>query len=296
MLQPRSSSCLCYNYTTNIQSVPSFIHSFINMEVLNLLEEYYAAHEAAAVEWKSAQWSLTLARRAAASRSPTLTVATPLEASLLVRYELEPQTVVVVTTTTTALEEDDDDDAEVEVEPDLIVTDQQPGATTPIQKPSGGQQRSSTSHAAAAEFPPRFTMVNVAEEREKHKENAQRTADNLTSSSSVVTDGLRQRKGGGGTMENNKNTTTAANHKNAKTTTVVEELPETSYQTKNDPVLLLAGMLPPRELRMAQQKATVALQKYIDVANLLVELQTKLCLTPPAAELLDAVDTRTTQD
>jgi hypothetical protein len=56
-------------------------------------------------------------------------------------------------------------------------------------------------------------------------------------------------------------------------------------------------MLPPRELRMAQQKATVALQKYMDVANLLVELQTKfISLTPPAAEPIDAADTRTTHD
>ena len=85
-------------------------------------------------------------------------------------------------------------------------------------------------------------------------------------------------------MDNKNATTTAGAHdtkKTATTITMVEELDESGQTQNNDPVLLLAGMLPPRELRVAQQKATAALHKYIHVANLLVELQTKMQgLTP----------------
>ena len=265
------------------------------MDVLTLLEEYSAAHEAAGAEFGSAQWSLTLARRAAASRSPSLTVATPLEASSLVRYELEPQTVVSVTKLPELRDEDDDDE-----EPDLIVATKEGGTTATKTKSAGQRTTSSNADAATASgsAPQRYSMVNVMEEREKHKENAQHKADSLTSSSvtnSNSTDGLRQRKGGM-IMDNKKNAAAAHTKKTANTTTstMVEELDESGQTPNNDPVLLLAGMLPPRELRVAQQKATAALQKYIHVANLLVELQTKMQDLAPEPNGATAAATRTT--
>ena len=266
------------------------------MEVLTLLEEYIAARDAAAVEWGGALWSLTKARRSVASRSPALTVATPLEASSLLRYELEPQTVVTVDSSNNSNTITKD-----EPEPDLT-----------CEENSGGDEKkaetmtNATSKSTTEPTHPRYVMVNVADERAKHKENeAQPSAvswTNTNNSNSNAT-GLRQRKGAtqksstsssSGIDTANAATNNASNksvvasnrtHHNAATTTTmtVEDAPTLHGETNNncdnynnDPVLLLAGMLPPRELRVAQQQATAALEMYIRVANLTVELQNKM--------------------
>jgi len=218
------------------------LYFIITMEVLTLLEEYYEAHEAAAAEFSSAQFSLTKARRSASGRS-ALTVSTPFEASSL-RPELQAQTVVVV-------EHDDNDEGE----PDLLQEKDGEASGT----------KNDTHHTKPS---PRYTVVNLSEEREKHKENAQQSLTGGSSSNNA--DGLRQRKGKvEPTAELSATTTTTM-------TTTQEEEQQKIEDSNNDPVLLLAGMLPPRELRVAQQKATAALQKYIRVANLIVALQNEI--------------------
>ena len=264
------------------------------MEVLTLLEEYIAARDAAAVEWGGALWSLTKARRSVASRSPALTVATPLEASSLLRYELEPQTVVTVGSSS-----NNNITTKEEPEPDLTCEENSGGDE------KKGEKTMTTATATTEQTHPRYVMVNVADERAKHKENeAQPSTVPWTNSSNSNATGLRQRKGAtqksstssssSGIDTANAATNNASNksvvasnrtHHNAATTTTmtVEDAPTLHGETNNncdnynnDPVLLLAGMLPPRELRVAQQQATAALEMYIRVANLTVELQTKM--------------------
>ena len=84
-------------------------------------------------------------------------------------------------------------------------------------------------------------------------------------------EGLRQRKGG----DPQKSTSQSGSQWTVEN--VVQEQTETANKSPTaapiDPLELLAGAFPPRELKQAQAHAKKALQLYIDAANLIREIQ-----------------------
>jgi len=215
------------------------------LSVLTRLEEYSAAHEAGAACQAAAQWNLTKARRPR-SASGLLPVATLTyqASSLLLQQDLAPQVVLKL---------------EEEEEPAL---EDEEGVTNTAEKKTKA---------------PRFALIHPAEEREKQKENnphsmtlqSQTSDDNDTTiNSETTTTGLRQRRGKGAA-------TSAAASQPKKTKNVMSEEEAENTATvvdDQDFLQLLAGSLPPRELREAQQAARQALEHYVQAANVLAEL------------------------
>ena len=114
------------------------------------------------------------------------------------------------------------------------------------------EDSSSKSAAAAAAVAPPFLhwkLVNVLEERNRDKENQENAAG--------------QKKAGDGGLRQRKNAP-VFNHDEKEWTRVEETENEKEL---SDPLALFAGGLSPRELKVAQQKAKVALESYIQAAN-----------------------------
>jgi hypothetical protein len=130
-------------------------------------------------------------------------------------------------------------------------------------------RQSSSSNKNPPVAPPQWKLQDILEEKENTKtsKSTSTTEDSTTASASAT--GLRQRK-----MNNTNN---IDNDQEVDTTetewTMVQEETEdddddgTMMLLKRDPIEFLGGWMPPRELKIAQQKSKRALQTYVEAAN-----------------------------
>ena len=122
--------------------------------------------------------------------------------------------------------------------------------------------------------PPTFVILDAVEEYKKSRQNDNNENDNKkmstptktpTAASSSSDTGLRQRKGDSNNDNNSSDGDSGwvvvDNDTNENQAMIMKEL------NIVEPIELIAGGLPPKELKLAQKQAQKALQEYINIAN-----------------------------
>ena len=122
--------------------------------------------------------------------------------------------------------------------------------------------------------PPTFVILDAVEEYKKSRQNDNNENDNKkmstptktpTAASSSSDTGLRQRKGDSNNDNNSSDGDSGwvvvDNDTNENQAMIMKEL------NIVEPIELIAGGLPPKELKLAQKQAQIALREYINIAN-----------------------------
>lgn len=218
------------------------------MEVLLHLQEYADSIESANSDLKSCFWHLTKSRQ---SHSGGGLLTTSFTAEQL-REEFSAQLYVT-------------QDEREAIEPGLV----QEGRNT-------GKSESSSSSSSSTKT---WKLTDIIQETKKLQKVASSTISSTAPGSSKTessssSDGLRQRK--------NKKQQEDGNQPSDDKWTMVEETNQDDL-LKSDPLTLFGG-LTPKELRLAQENARQALQKYIDAANSITAILAEL---PPIEETKD---------
>jgi hypothetical protein len=204
------------------------------VEVLTTLQDYAKVQEDGNLALKACVWQLTKSRRNRNQGILSVSMGSAFSADLL-REDLRARTLVVQDVPNSDpsmgdLVDDDDNDND---------DSKKPQTSSP---------------------PTAWKLVDAVEERARKKENTTTTTSNTNTNTKGV--GLRQRKG------NDEDNDDDDDDETAKEWTMVEEeqVSQEEELLRLDPLEFFGG-LRPRELKLAQEQAKLALESYIQAAN-----------------------------
>ena len=240
------------------------------LAALKHLQAYSNATETANAELKSCWWQLTKSRRNV--RGVMMKVDSSYTAELVreelrCRYRLVDTTAICGNMGEEADLVDEGERAE-EATANAMGTGEAPSAATS----NFGTHKSSSSIASSA---PKWILQDVLGDKEKDVTGSLAASKSAVTASDPTNEtGLRQRKGPKTTMSKSisSNNADGGGSTFEEAWTIVQEVDlleddEETLLLKKDPVELLGGWFPPRDLKAAQQNAKQALEGYIQAAN-----------------------------
>lgn len=225
------------------------------LEALTLLDEYHNSHEEGDRKVKSTYWNLTKARQ---SRGGGVTKLSLMIAASDVREDLVARTVLK--------------------EEGKMCNGELPTLTD-----EGKSSKKSSSAANNVAPTPVFAVVDAVEERHMEKENGAKAQPPAASSkdgdessnNSTGGLGLRNRKSGNAVSKAAAEASSSSSWEVELEGTDAAAAEEEKFDETGegrlqaaDPINLLGGAFPPRELKKAQQEAKAALESYVKAANL----------------------------
>lgn len=276
-----SSSSVSQSSPSSSSSTSLLLSSYPHLRVLEHVQAYSNGTDIANTAMRGCWWQLTKSRRNV--RGVMMKVDTSYTADF-VREELRSRYRLIDTTTTTtntANTNNTTDEADLVDEPSTI--NESNNSSNSKEKTNKGPSDSGTHKVSVQQ--PQWKLHDVLDEPEKEElplsESPPVTTTSVPFNNPTSETGLRHRKGtttnstsnskdtaiDGGTSRPDNETWTIVQEKDLVEDDGVDDDDETLLLLKKDPVELLGGWFPPRDLKVAQQKARLALEKYIEIAN-----------------------------
>lgn len=208
------------------------------VEVLTQLQDYAKVQEDGNLALKACVWQLTKSRRNRNQGILSVSMGSAFSADLL-REDLRARTLVVQ---------------------DVPTSDPSMGDLVDDDNVDDDNDNDDSKKPQTSSPPTAWKLVDAVEERARNKE----TTTTTTSNTNTKGVGLRQRKGN----DDNEDVNVDDDDETAKEWTMVEEeqVSKEEELLRLDPLEFFGG-LRPRELKLAQEQAKLALESYIQAAN-----------------------------